>query len=554
MRRAPWWAALAAIALLTAFAAQAGIAARRDSVTIDEFVHLPVGYNAIRTGDVSQDPINPHLSRMIAALPLLWAPPRFDPDPRMVVWSLGYHLMEQNADRYHELYQAPRWMIIGLSLVTAIVAAVWAWKLYDWRAALVTLALFAFTPSMLAHGHLVTLDMAGTLGFVAALLATWSLLARPTPARAALLGATLGIANLMKLSAFVLTAIVLVLVVVRAVRERDVTPRRWAMLLLVVAASALFTLNAGYGFEGTFSPIGRARLDPGGTLGGIAASMSGLRLPFPRAFLEGVDMILEVGKNREPSYFLAGELSAEGWWYYHLAAFAAKCPIPVLLSSLLAIVVWAARRSTGRRDYCVFVPVLLLFAANSAFNSLYIGERHVLPAYPLLMIGASPWIASALSAWRAGRSWLDRVLPIAAALLLIWTAAGTLLVGPRYLQYFNEAAGGAERGHRMLIDSNIDWGQDLIRLREYMETSGTQSVALAYFGRVDPRVYGVRYTPLEPGRSRGKVAVSATFLMGRPYFWILGGRQRWVPANTYSYLQGMTPVARAGSMFVFDVK
>jgi hypothetical protein len=241
----------------------------------------------------------------------------------------------------------------------------------------------------------------------------------------------------------------------------------------------------------------------------------------------------------------------------------------VLLASVLAIAAWAAGRSAGRRDYAVFVPVVLLFAANSAFNSLYIGERHVLAAYPLLFIAVAPWIARAFSqapaavrllgATDAGAahplpSRAHALVPAAVAtLLLVWNVAGTLAVSPRYLQYFNEAAGGPERGHRVLVDSNIDWGQDLLRLRDYMQENHVDSVALAYFGRVDPAVYGIRYTPLDRGVSRGKAVVSASFLMGRPYFWILGGRQRWVPARTYEWLQGYKPVARAGSMFVFDL-
>lgn len=105
----------------------------------------------------------------------------------------------------------------------------------------------------------------------------------------------------------------------------------------------------------------------------------------------------------------------------------------------------------------------------------------------------------------------------------------------------------------MLVDSNVDWGQDLIRLREYMDAEGLDRINLAYFGRVDPRVYRISFAPLEPGRSLGPTAVSATFLMGRPYFWFLGGGMRWVKPGTYTWLQRATPVARVGAMFVYDL-
>jgi hypothetical protein len=126
-------------------------------------------------------------------------------------------------------------------------------------------------------------------------------------------------------------------------------------------------------------------------------------------------------------------------------------------------------------------------------------------------------------------------------------------VAPRYLQYFHELAGGPAGGHRWLVDSNLDWGQDLIRLRRYMEQRGIPAVHLAYFGRVDPSVYGVRFLPLEPG-ARGPVVVSASFLMGRPYFWVQGGAFRWMRAGSYTWLQQYEPVARVGSLFLFDLE
>jgi hypothetical protein len=563
----PRW--VAAAALLIMFAVQAFIAARRDSVTIDEFVHLPIGLNALYTGDFRQDPINSHLSRMFAALPLLFDEPAFDPPAGTVAWQFGGHFQQLNSARYQELFVEGRAMVVVLSLLAACVMARWAFELYGAGASLAALALFAFSPSLLAHGHLVTLDMAGTLGFLLALYANWKLLESPSIARAAWLGAAIGVANLLKLSGPVLVGVILVTWAIRiAMEPRSRIPMsRWAAMLATAGLVTVLVINAGYAFDGTLAPLRDAALAKGGTLATLAAQMPWLRLPLPQPFIEGIDMVLEVGKNHEPSYFLWGELSAEGWWYYHLAAFAAKCPLPVLAGALLAIGAWLAGRSPGRRDYAVVVPVVLLFAANSAFNSLYIGERHVLPVYPLLFIAISPWIAAALSDGLAllsrrtstgdrsdasgiARPWLA---PVVVTVGLAWLVAGTLSVSPRYLQYFNEWAGGPENGHRVLIDSNIDWGQDLIRLREYMDANAIDSVALAYFGRVHPSVYGVKFTPLERGASHGKAVISASFLMGRPYFWYLGGRMRWVPSRTYEWLRGHKPVARVGSMFVFDL-
>lgn len=542
------------------FALQGVVAARRDSVTIDEFIHLPLGLHALRTGDLRQDPINSHVPRMFAALPLLFVSWVKVPPDDAQGWGLGYDFADGNSERYQSLYEAGRSMIVLLSLVVAAVMARWAFELYGAVAALVSLALFALSPSLLAHGHLVTLDMAGTLGFVLSLYANWRMLDAPSLKRAAWLGLAIGVANLLKLSGFVLFAMIFATWAVRMAAERGRGPsaQDWLKMLVVTAGVALLALNAGYAFDGTFGLLRECTLAEGGKLARLAEAVPWLRFPLPRPFLNGVDMILEVGKVREPSYFLAGELSAEGWWYYHLAAFAMKCPLPVLLAALSSIAAWIAGRSTGRRDYAVFVPVLLLFAANAAFNSLCIGERHVLAAYPLFFVAIAPWAARAIEhspPWRSGARWTGSAGAAFATVVLmfVWNAAGTAAVAPRYIQYFNEAAGGPERGHRMLVDSNIDWGQDLIRLREWMVANKVDSIALAYFGRVDPRVYGVNFKPLERGVTHGKAVVSGSFLMGRPYFWILGGRMRWVPARTYEWLQGERPVARVGSMFVFDL-
>ena len=561
-KRFSWAHGVVALALLATFAVQALVASRRDSVTIDEFFHLPVGLNALRTGDLRQDPVNAHLGRMFYALPLLATPPAFKAEPGMNEAQLGYMFVEQNGSTYQQIYERVRPMVVLLALALAIVMAKWAFDLYGPGAALSALALFAFSPSLLAHGHLVTVDIAGTLGFFLALYANAKFLEAPSLRRAIWLGVAAGGANLLKLSGAVLVMMIVPTWAIRMLLQRHdrIPAGQWAKWIAVIGVFALVALNAGYAFDGTFGRLADARLAPGGTLAGIAEAAPWLRLPFPRPFIDGIDVVLEVGKVNDPSYFLAGELSADGWWYYHLAAFSMKCPLPVLAAILFSLGAWAVGRGRSRLDYTFFVPAIVLFAANSAFNSLQIGERHVLAAYPLLFIGASPWLGAALASepWKKSvkglpaiaKAWLPAV---AATVVFVWTAAGTIAIGPRYLQYFNEAAGGAERGHRMLIDSNIDWGQDLIRLREYMDEKKIDRIALAYFGRVDPAVYGVRFAPLERGVTHGPTAVSATFLMGRPYFWILGGRFRWVPARTYEWLQQYKPVARVGSMFIFDV-
>ncbi|MFH1277118.1 MAG: glycosyltransferase family 39 protein [Candidatus Eisenbacteria bacterium] len=536
--------------LLLAFLVQGLVAIRRDSVTVDEFIHLPVGLHMLRTGDLSKDPVNPPFPPMIAALPLLLRNPALEVGEMKHHFRLGYEFETQNREEYQSLFESSRGMILLLSLFLGLLVRRWATRLYGAKSGLTALFFFAFSPNLLAHGHLVTLDAAGALGFLLATYSFWRLLERPSFPRASLAGAAFGLANLMKLSGVVLAGSIATLVLFEATRglrargERGVSAARWALLLLIAAVIALVVLNAGYGFDGTFRSLGEYRFYPDGLLKRAQNALPALPVPLPRPFVRGLDIAMNAGKADKPSYFLAGELSKEGWWQYHLVAFAVKTPLPVLLLALFATAAWAAGRSRGARDFCLFVPVLLLFLANSAFNSLDIGVRHLLPVYPLLWIGIAPHVADRLRGpVRAGT--------LLAAAAFLWTAVACLSVAPRYLQFFNLPSGGPSRGYRLLIDSNYDWGQDLIRLREQMDENGIDGIALAYFGRVDPATYGIRYEPLDAETSHGVAAVSATFLMGRPYVWYGKEGLEWTEPRQFSWLSEREPIDRVGAMFLY---
>ena len=129
-----------------------------------------------------------------------------------------------------------------------------------------------------------------------------------------------------------------------------------------------------------------------------------------------------------------------------------------------------------------------------------------------------------------------------------------LVVWPDYIAYFNLVSGGPSNGHKYLLDSNLDWGQDLIALREYMDREKIESVDLAYSGRVKPEMYGIRYKDLF-GRPRQRhVAVSANLLWGRMYF--VNGTARW-PQNkdTYAYLRPLKPKGVLGhTIYVYDLQ
>jgi hypothetical protein len=180
----------------------------------------------------------------------------------------------------------------------------------------------------------------------------------------------------------------------------------------------------------------------------------------------------------------------------------------------------------------------------------------MLPAIPFVILlagNAADWLHVFERRW---------VPATAGGLLLAWLIVGTLSIFPHQEAYFNQIAGDWRNWGNILVDSNLDWGQDLPALRKVMDEKGIESVDLAYFGKGVPEVYGVRYRPL-PGYLRfmegrevnaynpytpspGWYAISATSLQL--------GTLASDTTDLYAYFRPLTPDARAGySIYLYHV-
>jgi hypothetical protein len=193
--------------------------------------------------------------------------------------------------------------------------------------------------------------------------------------------------------------------------------------------------------------------------------------------------------------------------------------------------------------YFLWRPALVLFAYFSLFTSVHYGIRYILPVLPLAMIWTGrlvPWVKER-----------GKTVRVASLLLLLAYPVSALLVTPDTLSYFNLLAGG--QGDRILLDSNIDWGQGLKRVRAYMDREKIDTLGLAYFGHVDPAIYGIHW-----GFPRldqpGLVAVSANFLHGYPYATYAGGRMVPVPPGAFTWIaRGERVEDLGGGIFVVRI-
>ncbi|MGH7790498.1 MAG: ArnT family glycosyltransferase, partial [Candidatus Binatia bacterium] len=417
-------------------------------------------------------------------------------------WPVGEHFMFGFTFMYgapddplrrdpDERLMPARYTTIALGVLLGLVVFAWARGLWGERAGLVALVLYCFSPTVLAHTRLATTDLPIALGYVATLWCAWRLLRAPSLGRTLLVGLALGAALTIKFSALLLPPTLAALWVLWALwAPRGERRRRWAAgaaALVAIGAVAVVVIWAVYGFRYSISPDATFRPDPrwpvaesGSAVALVRAAMANQLLP--ESYLYGLlRQMWESG--RQP--YLNGRLHDGGVWYYFPEAFLLKST-----PSLLVLLPWlglaALYRTRGRSfdGWCVALPALL-YAAFAVSFAMNIGHRHILPLYPLLFVLLGG------AAVRAAHG--PRVARWALAVLLAGQVVSGLWSAPRYLSYFNLLAGGPAGGRYYLSDSNLDWGQDLKRLREKMEEHGLPSVYLLYFGTADPHAYGIAY-------------------------------------------------------------
>ncbi len=521
------WARPATIlAGVLVYAGLAQLSMREKSPTFDEVAHLPSGYMHLLRGDFRLV-TDPPLPKALAALPLLAMDVRVPEQDH--AWARRRHyefgrrlLFEWNDGQ--RLISAGRLVIVAMGASLLALVAGFAWS--RWGAAVGAVALFlgALHPDLLAHGQLVTTDVPVTLLMLASLLHFERLLARPTLRGAAAGGLLLGAALASKYSSLLLPPLLLALGTAQAVagprEERRRGMLRVARLLAIMLAVAPLVIWAAYGFRARVTPdpaVNEAfRLEPERPKSELvwqatkAAQRFGL-LPDPYLYL-----FLRFARHTEQRRaFLLGERSSEGWWYDFPVTLGVKTPIPLLLLYGVALALFARQWRRHARDAVLWLPAAA-YLAIAVSRNLNIGHRHLLPVLPFLLIGAA---RAAVALWRRG----GRPGRAAVVALLAWHALSAARIHPHYLAYFNELV-GPENGHRYLVDSNLDWGQDLPGLKAYLDRHGIERVKLSYFGTAEPAFYGIRcerlpgYPPppevaeaVDPG---DLVAVSATNLAG----------------------------------------
>lgn len=447
--------------------------------TYDEGAHLATGIELLDAGRYAYDPQHPPLVRLFIALGPYLGGVRSAGLPDM--WSEGRYLLHSGDPL--RLLALARLGVLPFFLLALF--GVWraTHMVAGRQAALVALALGSLTPMLLAHGSVATTDMGMASTLVIAVVAAMRWLRHPTRGSALSFGAALGLMAATKLSAWVTFAATALLVLLvrwaiergRATAGRASTPNESAGPVANGSGWRALTQTAGV-------VVGVAMVALWGTYGFRFGEFSGRMLPLGD-LLRGVDLFLKHNSDGHAAYLL-GSTYAYGDWRFFVVGLAVKAPLTLLVCGTLGLALMTRRAfATGRWEWAVAPSVAVASLAVSLPAQVNIGVRHILPVFLMLAVGAGVALTAAWERWRG---------QVPRALVALATAAGmwsTARVHPDYLAYFNELAG--QHPERILVDSDLDWGQDLLRLKTALDRQGADSVTTAYFGTAIPSLYGI---------------------------------------------------------------
>ncbi len=539
----PWrWLAVASGLVFLLLASHA---AWVETPTNDEFAHVPAGCAYWTQGRFDLYAKNPPFWKMVMAVPVLLAGAQarrcqaITPSWRQYSTAT---IFCANEEHYLKLIWLARMVTILATLACGVLLFVWSRQLFGDRAAGVTTLLFYLNPNILAHGHLATIDVACALTILLTLfLHRWSC-QRAGLWRKAIVGVAWGLALVTKFTAVLLLPVLLLLVLLDRRRQW-----RWRLAdSAVLLATTWLTVNACMAFQGTFTRLDNYSMTSGFCANVQRALPGWLPVPLPRSYVVGFDQ--QKSDLEHPEWYrnyLFGVWSTESWWYYNLIALVVKNPLPVAALVIVAPWFWWRR---GRRDAALWeiaLPCAIILASMLFFNQLNIGVRYLLPLFPLAFLLTS-------AVWQGKQRWQAWL----AGLLVLLHAATAAWMHPAYLTYFNPAVGGPRQGHFLLLDSNLDWGQDLYRVPQALrEMNHRGPVRLLYFGNVPPRLYGIEYELPAATPAEGVFVVSLHYLMGGMYMALEpDGRLRLIPPGYIAWLRQLEPRIKAGTIWIFDTR
>ena len=448
----------------------------------DEWGHLSSGLYSLQYGDFSPYCVNPPLVRLFVSIPVFLGGGgiAFEPIPHEfrteALLALAY--IQQHGEDCFYWISVARTAMIPVSIFGTYVLWIVGCRMYGATCGFMAAWLWAFSPTVLAFGASITPDISAVVFGLWSAYRCFIWLRQGSLGNAALLGIGIGTAMLCKSTWIILPPIYIVLCVVYFVSKGQ---RYWCWRsrlgqTMVALAVAWVLVHACYDFRGVLRPLGEFQF--------VSQSLSGIEgrklsnggnrfrrtwcenipVPLPADYIRGIDFQKLDFELRMPSYFI-GVTRDQGWWYYYILGIVFKEPAALWG---LAIVCWSGIFARNRKwemsvrkrtmAYCIYAPgvvVLLFVSTQTGFNHHL---RYVLPFFPCLFLTITCQV-----------SWTTRKLRILASSMLLLYSACSISILPRSYAYFSEIVGGSRQGWRYMNASNLDWGQDLLTLKHWID-------------------------------------------------------------------------------------
>ena len=596
-----------ALLILATMAALMFGSVRNDSATMDELAHIPAGFGYVKELDYRLNPEHPPLVKVLSALSAnLAVRPYFPTDTKAWhddingQWDQGRIFLYESGNDADKILFWARLPVILLTLLLGWLFFSWVRSRFGPETALLALTLFSFSPTILAHSRYVTTDLGAAFGFFIGIAAFLAFLENPSWKNTVLAGIAFAAANLLKFSLVLLVPMYVIILIGWTVSRTGLIGKErltlfWELLKKIagIGVVALVLIGIIYTPFVWNYPQERQLRDadlilashPSRFLANLDLAL--IRNNYTRGLGEYILGFLMVGQRAAGgnTAFFLGEVSNQGSRLYFPFLYLLKEPLALHILTLIALWFSCTKLSLVRsklslvQNVCLWtnehfiafsaLTMIAVYWTASLASPLNIGVRHILPTFPFIYL----LVAKGISGWIRHRAFthpltlrnllnnlyqlflapVSRTLFVGA--LMFWLILSTLLSYPHFLSYYNALAGGTKNGWNIAVDSNYDWGQDLKRLNDFVEERGIEKIAVDYFGGGNPKYYlGERVVPWQSskGAPHGWFAISASFRQGAFGKPAPGFTKK--PEDSYEWLRGFEPVARAGtSIFIYKL-
>jgi hypothetical protein len=573
-----------------------------DSLTFDEIAHIGSGYSYVTQHDYRLNPEHPPLLKIIAGIAMLPLQPTFDTTQDFWTklnnfgeydqWAAGRYLLHQANNNTDWLVFWARTPIVIISLLFGLFLFFWGRKLGGIITGLFALILYAFDPNVLGHNHFVTTDIGIAIAIAIAFYFFLQFLKKPTWLNVFLGGLALGIAQVTKFSAILLIPLFTLLLIsyplIKFYNNDSNKLKTFGLYIfkgicaMIIAGVVVWLVYVPVTYKmdaDVLPPITASKSQPhkyvrDNYLSNFILQTNQNSLTRPIAvYIQGLMQVFGRVDDGNVTYFMHKVSSDASHWYFpfvfiakqtliHLFFYTVTITIFLVLLVQSIIALFNQKLSTSLHKLHKFTLnhfneisfglFIIMYSYLSISGNLNIGFRHLFPIMPFVYLLTSKTIIDSYKNLRnPKRKKVIRGIFIA---LILTLAATTVLAYPYYMSYFNILFGGPKNGYHYVTDSNADWGQDLKRLKIWLnDHPEVQKINIDYFGGddINNRLGFGNYElwwdskrPIEPGF----YAISTLLLQeslydtNKPY------------DDSYRWTQDLTPYAQVGtSIIVYKV-